>query len=70
MDEITQARFEEKLKELESQGEITIRDKGITQLEPNTITCVNLGIYDLKDVPEVDNIYQFKDWLLNNTIRG
>ena len=29
---------EKKLKELESQGEITIRDKGITQLEPNTIT--------------------------------
>ena len=25
---------------------------------------------DLKDVPEVDNIYQFKDWLLNNTTRG
>lgn len=22
---------------------------------------------DLKNVPEVDNIYQFKDWLLNNT---
>lgn len=22
---------------------------------------------DLKDVPEVENIYQFKDWLLNNT---
>lgn len=24
---------------------------------------------DLKDVPEVENIYQFKDWLLNNTTR-
>ena len=24
--------------------------------------------YDLKDVPEVDNIYQVKDWLLNNTV--
>ena len=22
---------------------------------------------DLKDVPEVENIYQFKDWLLTNT---
>jgi len=25
---------------------------------------------DLKNVPEVENIYQFKDWLLNNTIMG
>ena len=23
---------------------------------------------DLKDVPEVENIYQLKDWLLNNTV--
>lgn len=36
---------EAKLLELEKQGEITIRDKGLTELEPNTLTCINLGIY-------------------------
>lgn len=25
---------------------------------------------DLNDVPEVENIYQFRDWLLNNTTNG
>ena len=34
-----------KLEELEQQGYITIRDKGLTELEPNTLTCVNVGIY-------------------------
>lgn len=34
------------LEDLEQQGYITIRDKGFTQLEPNTLTCVNLGIFD------------------------
>jgi len=37
---------QEKLEELEKQGYIAIRDKGLTQLEPNTLTCVNYGILD------------------------
>lgn len=38
---------------LESHGYITIRDAGLTELEPNTLTCVNLGIYDKEtNVPE------------------
>lgn len=41
-----------KLEELEQKGFITIRDKGWTQLEPNTLTCVNVGIIDKSDVPE------------------
>lgn len=42
-----------KLEELEKQGYITIRDNGLTQLEPNTLTCVNVGIFDRdkKEVP-------------------
>jgi PTH2 family peptidyl-tRNA hydrolase len=43
---------QETLKILESLGYITIRDKGLTQLEPNTLTCVNLGIFD-RDKDEV-----------------
>lgn len=35
-----------KLEELEKEGYIAIRDAGLTQLEPNTLTCVNLGIFD------------------------
>lgn len=42
-----------KLEELELQGYITIRDKGWTQLEPNTLTCVNLGIFDRDKEDEV-----------------
>lgn len=41
-----------KLEELEKQGYITIRDKGWTDLEPNTLTCVNMGIIDFDDFPE------------------
>ena len=44
-----------KLEELEREGKyIVIRDKGLTQLEPNTLTCVCVGIYDrdLDEVPE------------------
>lgn len=40
-----------KLEELEISGHITIRDNGLTQLEPNTLTCVNIGIYDANEVP-------------------
>jgi PTH2 family peptidyl-tRNA hydrolase len=41
-----------KLEELEQEGYITIRDKGLTQLEPDTLTCVNMGIFD-RDKDEV-----------------
>jgi len=43
---------ESKLLELEAEGHITIRDKGLTELEPNTLTCVNLGIYYTNCEPE------------------
>lgn len=32
------------LEDLEKEGCIAIRDKGHTQLEPNTLTCVNMGL--------------------------
>jgi len=41
-----------KLEELE-ENYIAIRDKGWTDLEPNTLTCINIGILDYnKDFPE------------------
>ena len=40
------------LEELELEGYITVRDKGYTQLEPNTLTCVNYGIWDANDTPK------------------
>lgn len=43
---------QEKLEELENQGYISIRDKGWTSLNPNTLTCVNLGIIDYNCFPE------------------
>lgn len=41
-----------KLEELEERGYIAIRDKGWTDLEPNTLTCVNLGIVDHNNIPK------------------
>ena len=41
---------QKKLEELESIGYISVRDLGKTELEPNTITCVNLGILDEDDL--------------------
>lgn len=35
-----------KLEELEELGYITIRDAGFTELEPDTLTCVCLGLRD------------------------
>lgn len=35
-----------KLDELEKEGFASIRDAGLTQLKPNTLTCINLGILD------------------------
>lgn len=40
------------LEDLENKGYIAIRDKGWTQLEPNTLTCVNLGILDKNKIPK------------------
>ena len=43
---------QDKLEGLENQEYIAIRDKGWTDLEPNTLTCVNLGIIDYNDIPK------------------
>lgn len=40
-----------KLEKLEREGYISIRDKGWTDLEPNTLTCINLGIIDFNNIP-------------------
>ena len=40
-----------KLEELEREGYDTIRDKGYTQLEPNTLTCVNFGVWEPEYLP-------------------
>lgn len=42
-----------KLEELEREGKyVVIRDKGLTQLKPNTLTCVCIGVFD-RDLNEV-----------------
>lgn len=43
---------QEVLEKLETLGYVSIRDKGYTQLKPNTLTCVNLGIVDFNNIPE------------------
>lgn len=47
------------LEELERLGMVAIRDKGYTQLEPNTLTCVNYGILDY------ESLVKSKSWLLD-----
>jgi len=42
---------------LEKEGFISIRDAGLTQLEPNTLTCINLGILDC------NNRHEYFDFL-------
>ena len=37
---------QKELEILENEGFTTIRDNGLTDLEPNTLTCVNMGIFD------------------------
>lgn len=45
------------LEEIEAtQNYITIRDKGLTELEPNTLTCVCVGVIDKHKAP---------DWIKN-----
>lgn len=42
-----------KLEELESEGGYSvIRDLGYTQLEPNTLTCINYGIRTPESLPQ------------------
>jgi len=42
-----------RLEDLEREGAYSaIRDKGYTQLEPNTLTCVNYGIMTPSALPE------------------
>lgn len=44
-----------KLEELERENKyVVIRDLGLTELEPNTLTCICLGIFDndSSDIPE------------------
>ena len=43
---------QKKLEELESLGYVTIRDKGLAELEPNTLTCVTVGVLDKDNVPD------------------
>ena len=40
------------LESLDESKYIFIRDNGLTQLEPNTLTCVNIGILTEDEVPE------------------
>lgn len=42
-----------KLEEIERQYDCfsVIRDLGLTQLAPNTLTCINVGIWDVNKVP-------------------
>ena len=37
---------EKDLLKWESEGYISVRDRGLTEIEPDSITAVNLGIYD------------------------
>ena len=37
---------EKDLLKWEQQGYISVRDRGLTEIKPNSITAVNLGVYD------------------------
>jgi PTH2 family peptidyl-tRNA hydrolase len=51
---------QEKLEELEKEGYISIRDKGYTQLEPDTLTCINFGIWSWREEDKPDWIKELK----------
>jgi len=51
---------QEKLEELEEGGYLAIRDKGYTQLEPDTLTCVNFGMYSWTEDDKPDWIKDLK----------
>lgn len=38
--------------QLELEGYIRVRDLGYTQLEPNTLTCINVGVFEEGEEPE------------------
>ena len=43
---------EKDLLKWESEGYVSVRDRGCTEVEPNSLTAVNLGIYDKdKEIP-------------------
>lgn len=42
---------QEMLEDMEKEGYLTIRDRGFTELEPDTLTCINVGIIDKKNIP-------------------
>lgn len=52
------------LEMMERKGYVSVRDEGLTALDPNTLTCVNLGIVDLHNIPE--DIAFVKDMKLLN----
>lgn len=43
---------EKQLRKLEVDGYTTVRDLGYTEVEPNTLTCVHLGIMTKEDIPK------------------
>ncbi|WP_249168775.1 aminoacyl-tRNA hydrolase [Alkaliphilus sp. B6464] len=49
-----------KLEELEKEGYAAIRDLGLTQLESNTLTCINLGIVDRNNLGVLEFIKELK----------
>ena len=51
---------QENLERFEQLGFTRIRDKGYTQLEPNTLTCINLGIFDDSDSESCEMIDYLK----------
>jgi PTH2 family peptidyl-tRNA hydrolase len=42
---------EKLLQEKEQEGFVAVRDKGYTELPPNTLTCICLGIFEEQDIP-------------------
>jgi PTH2 family peptidyl-tRNA hydrolase len=51
---------QEHLEKFEQLGFTRIRDKGYTQLEPNTLTCINLGILDSETDEMMDYLKTLK----------
>lgn len=47
------------LEKLEKNGYISVRDKGWTDLEPDTLTCVNLGILDYNNMKKEHKFSKF-----------
>lgn len=43
---------EKEMLKFEQQGYTAVRDAGRTEVKPNSLTAINLGIYDKEDVPK------------------